>query len=338
MKFLDFFKDKIGYLLSIIFLQITIEIFLMPYNVNSVIAIYILLIPIIVTLIMIFLEYTKKKSFYDSIESKMAELDEKYLLSEVIDNTNFIEAEKLEEYVRELGKSMIENVNKYKFSQKEYKEYIEMWIHEIKIPISVIKLIIENNRNEVTKSIEEEIEKIENFIEQALFYARSNDVEKDYSIKKASLKDIVNISIKRNKNILIESNINVNVHDLDKVVYTDSKWIIFIINQIIQNCIKYSKEEDKQIEIYSKDFDQRVELYIVDNGIGIEKSDLPRVFDKGFTGKNGRIISKKSTGIGLYLCKKLCNKLGIDIDIKSKVMDNTCVTLKFPKGSLLSFE
>lgn len=338
MKFLDFLKDKIGYLLSIIFLQITIEIFLMPYNVNSVIAMYILFVPIIVTVIMIFLEYRKKKSFYDSIESKMNELDEKYLLSEVIDNTDFIEAEKLEEYVRELGKSMIENVNKYKFSQKEYKEYIEMWIHEIKIPISVVKLIIENNRNEVTQSIEEEIEKIENFIEQALFYARSNDVEKDYSIKKASLKDIVNISIKRNKNILIQSDINVNVHDLDKVVYTDSKWIIFIINQIIQNCIKYCKEENKQIEIYSKDFDQRVELYIVDNGIGIEKSDLPRVFDKGFTGKNGRIISKKSTGIGLYLCKKLCNKLGIDIDIKSKVMDSTCVTLKFPKGSHLSFE
>ena len=87
---------------------------------------------------------------------------------------------------------MIENVNKYKFSQNEYKEYIEMWIHEIKIPISVVKLIIENNRNEVTKSIEEEIDKIENFIEQALYYARSSNVEKDYSIKKVSLKDIVN--------------------------------------------------------------------------------------------------------------------------------------------------
>ena len=87
---------------------------------------------------------------------------------------------------------MIENVNKYKFSQKEYKEYIEMWIHEIKIPISVLKLIIENNRNEVTKSIEEEIDKIENFIEQALYYARSSNVEKDYSIKKATLKDMVN--------------------------------------------------------------------------------------------------------------------------------------------------
>ena len=337
MSFLSFFKDKISYLLSIIFLQITIAIFLMPYNVNEVIIMYIIFVPIIITMLMIFLEYKKKKSFYDNVDAKLNELDEKYLLSEVIDNTNFIEAEKLEEYVRDLGRSMIENVNKYKFSQKEYKEYIEMWIHEIKIPISVVKLIIENNRNEVTKSIEEEIDKIENFIEQALFYARSSNVEKDYSIKKAKLKDMVNESIKRNKNVLIQSDININVHDLDNIVYTDSKWIIFIINQIIQNCIKYSKDINRQIEIYSKEFNQRVELYILDNGIGIDSSDLPRVFDKGFTGKNGRIISKKSTGIGLYLCKKLCDKLGIGIEITSKINETTCVILKFPKGTHLSF-
>lgn len=337
MSFLNFLKEKVSYLVSIIFLQITIAIFLMPYNVNKVIIMYIIFVPIIITMLMIFLEYNKKKNFYNSVDSKLSELNEKYLLSEVIDVPSFLEAEKLEEYVRDLGRSMIENVNKYKFSQKEYKEYIEMWIHEIKIPISVVKLIIENNRNEVTKSIEEEIDKIENFIEQALFYARSSNVEKDYSIKKAKLKDIVNESIKRNKNILIQSDININVHDLDNIVYTDSKWIIFIINQIIQNCIKYSKDINRQIEIYSKEFNQRVELYILDNGIGIDSSDLPRVFDKGFTGKNGRIISKKSTGIGLYLCKKLCDKLGMGIEITSKINETTCAILKFPKGTHLSF-
>ena len=337
MSFLNFLKEKVSYLVSIIFLQITIAIFLMPYNVNKVIIMYIIFVPIIITMLMIFLEYNKKKNFYNSVDSKLSELNEKYLLSEVIDVPSFLEAEKLEEYVRDLGRSMIENVNKYKFSQKEYKEYIEMWIHEIKIPISVVKLIIENNRNEVTKSIEEEIDKIENFIEQALFYARSSNVEKDYSIKKSTLKDIVNESIKRNKNILIQSDININVHDLDNIVYTDSKWIIFIINQIIQNCIKYSKDINRQIEIYSKEFNQRVELYILDNGIGIDSSDLPRVFDKGFTGKNGRIISKKSTGIGLYLCKKLCDKLGMGIEITSKINETTCAILKFPKGTHLSF-
>ena len=337
MSFLNFLKEKVSYLVSIIFLQITIAIFLMPYNVNKVIIMYIIFVPIIITMLMIFLEYNKKKNFYNSLDSKLSELNEKYLLSEVIDVPSFLEAEKLEEYVRDLGRSMIENVNKYKFSQKEYKEYIEMCIHEIKIPISVVKLIIENNRNEVTKSIEEEIDKIENFIEQALFYARSSNVEKDYSIKKSTLKDIVNESIKRNKNILIQSDININVHDLDNIVYTDSKWIIFILNQIIQNCIKYSKDINKQIEIYSKEFNQRIELYIIDNGIGIDSSDLPRVFDKGFTGKNGRIISKKSTGIGLYLCKKLCDKLGMGIEITSKINETTCAILKFPKGTHLSF-
>ena len=176
MSFLNFLKEKVSYLVSIIFLQITIAIFLMPYNVNKVIIMYIIFVPIIITMLMIFLEYNKKKNFYNSVDSKLSELNEKYLLSEVIEVPSFLEAEKLEEYISELGRSMIENVNKYKFSQNEYKEYIEMWIHEIKIPISVVKLIIENNRNEVTKSIEEEIDKIENFIEQALYYARSSNV------------------------------------------------------------------------------------------------------------------------------------------------------------------
>ena len=99
-------------------------------------------------------------------------------------------------------------------------------------------MIIENNKNEVTKSIDEELQKIENYIEQALFYARSNTVEKDYYIKKIALKEIVNESIKKNKNILIQDKISINIHDLDLDVRTDSKWIVFILNQVIQNSVK----------------------------------------------------------------------------------------------------
>ena len=104
-------------------------------------------------------------------------------------------------------------------------------------------MIIENNKNQTTKSIDEELQKIENYIEQALYYARSNTVEKDYYVKKANLKDIVNESIKKNKNVLIHEKISVNVHDLDLEVNTDNKWIIFILNQIIQNSIKYKKQD-----------------------------------------------------------------------------------------------
>ena len=195
-------------------------------------------------------------------------------------------------------------------------------------------MIIENNKNEVTKSIDEELRKIENYTEQALFYARSNTVEKDYYIKKVVLKEVVNDSIKKNKNILIHEKILVNVHDLEVEVYIDNKWIEFILNQIIQNSIKYKKENiNLEIEIYAKTGKENVVLYIKDNGIGIKQGELTRVFEKGFTGTNGRLIGKKSTGIGLYLCKKLCIKLGITIKLNSVQNVGTEIQLIFPKSS-----
>ena len=196
-------------------------------------------------------------------------------------------------------------------------------------------MIIENNKNTVTKSIDEELGKVENYTQQALFYARSNTVEKDYYIKKVKLEKIVNESIKKNKNVLIQEKIAVNIHDLELEVNTDSKWIVFILNQIIQNSSKYrNQDRNSQIEIYAKQGTQKIILYIKDNGIGIKKGEITRVFEKGFTGTNGRLQNKKSTGIGLYLCKKLCDKLGIAIELNSVQDEGTEVKLVFPLGSL----
>ncbi len=195
-------------------------------------------------------------------------------------------------------------------------------------------MVIENNKNEVTRSIDEELDKVENYIEQVLFYARSNTVEKDYYIKQSNLKDIVNESIKKNKNTLIQNKMLINIHDLDKKVHTDSKWIQFILNQIIQNSVKYKKQDNNsEIEIYSKQGKENVILYIKDNGIGIKKGEITRVFEKGFTGTNGRLQNKKSTGIGLYICKKLCDKLGLAIELNSVQNEGTEIRLVFPKGT-----
>ena len=120
-------------------------------------------------------------------------------------------------------------------------------------------------------------------------------------------------------------------------VNTDSKWIIFILNQIIQNSIKYRKENKQtEIQIYAIEKKENVILYIKDNGIGIKKGELTRVFEKGFTGTNGRILNKKSTGIGLYLCKKLCDKLGIAIELNSIENEGTEVKIVFPNGSYMN--
>ncbi len=200
-------------------------------------------------------------------------------------------------------------------------------------------MVIENNKNEVTKSIDEELDKVENYIEQALFYARSNTVEKDYYIKTTNLKDIVNESIKKNKSILIQNKMLINIHDLENTVQTDSKWIQFILNQIIQNSVKYKKQDNNsRIEIYSKQGNENVTLYIKDNGIGIKKGEIARVFEKGFTGTNGRLQNKKSTGIGLYLCKKLCDKLGLAIELDSAQNEGTEIRLVFPKNSYINLK
>ena len=338
MDFKLFLREKASTILLLLFGLITIEIFLMAYNVGMFIKIYIPLIIIGLYMISIIIEYFKRKKFYDNLLKMLEELDEKYLITEIIKTPNFLEGQIFKNSLEQIDKSMLENVNKYKYMTEDYKEYIELWIHEIKIPIATSKMVIENNKNAITKSIDEELDKVENYIEQALFYARSNTVEKDYYIRKVVLKEIVNESIKKNKGSLIQEKISIDIHDLEIEVNTDNKWIVFILNQIIQNSIKYRKKENSVIEIYANQGKENVILYIKDNGIGIKQGEITRVFEKGFTGTNGRLSNKKSTGIGLYLCKKLCNKLGIGIELNSVQNEGTEVKLVFPKDSYIELK
>lgn len=339
MRFLTFLKEKIVGLLLIVFAIITIEILLMIYSFDNFIKIYIPLVIIIAYIIGLLYEYFIKKKYYQTLQNTLEQLDEKYLITEIMKTPNFVEGKLLKEILEQVDKNMHEQVNKYKYLQEDYKEYIELWIHEIKLPLATSKMIVENNKNKVTKSIEEELDSIENYIEQALYYARSNTVEKDYYIKKCNLREIVNESIKKNKTSLIEEKVEINIHDLDNIVNTDSKWIIFILNQIIQNSVKYrNKEVIPRIEIYSLPKKDNTILYIKDNGIGIKKGEITRVFDKGFTGSNGRLSCKKSTGIGLYLCKKLCKKLGMAIEINSIENEGTEIRLVFPNSSFMNLK
>ena len=334
MKFGEFIKEKILLIFLVLFIIASSEILLLPYpQIVIFVRLYIAICPVIIIGIDIVVEYRKKSNFYNELKNNLEKLDNKYLISEIINTPDFIEGKILKNTIQETGKSMLENVNSYKQLQEDYKEYIELWIHEIKIPIATSKLIIENNKNEITKSIDEELDEIENYTEQALFYARSNTVNKDYVVTKSNLKEIVNEAILKSKRALLSNKISIELNDLEKEVFTDSKWATFIINQIIQNSIKYSKKEGKKVEIYTKANNENIILYIKDNGIGIKKGEITRVFEKGFTGENGRIINKKSTGIGLYLCKKLCNKLGLGIELNSEKNIGTEVKIIFPKSS-----
>lgn len=339
MRFKDFIKDKLLTIFLLLFGLITVEIFLTIYSFGTFVKFYIPIVILGLYFIGITIEYFIKRNYYFNLEDTLKELEEKYLITEIIKRPNFAEGKISYDSLVQINKAMIENVNKYKYLQEDYKEYIELWIHEIKLPIATSKMIIENNKSPIMDNINEELDKVENYVEQALFYARSNTVEKDYYIKKVELKELVNESIKKNKNVLITEKVTIDLHDIDNKVSTDSKWIVFILNQLIQNSVKYRKEDESlKIEIYSTKHKENIILHIKDNGVGIKKSEVERVFEKGFTGTNGRFSNKKSTGIGLYLCKKLCDKLGISIDIKSKENIGTEVMLIFPKNSFIELK
>ena len=339
MKFKDFIKEKIILIIVMLLAVSSMEILLLAYKVGTLVRLYCAFIVIFVIILAIIIEFKRKKDYYNQLIRNMEDLKEKYLISEIIKTPNFIEGKLLKEILQDTGKSMLENVNYYKNIQEDYKEYIELWIHEVKIPIAASKLIIENNKNEITKSIDEELDKVENYTEQALYYARSNAVEKDYIISKTNLKEIVNNAILKNKSGLLNKKISLKFDDLKEAeVYTDSKWATFIVNQLLQNAIKYSKNDNKKIEIFSKEESDKVILYVKDNGIGIKKGEIARVFEKSFTGENGRIIGQKSTGIGLYLCKKLCDKLGLGIELNSEKDKGTEVKIIFPKNSYINLK
>lgn len=329
MKIFEYIKDKLFSIIIILFSIIITTLLLIIFDVNSYLIIIILFLDFCSFFISFLYEYLRKKRFYNYINKKLYDLDQKYLINELIKSPNFIEGNILKEYLYEINKSYIESINKYKIDNEEFKEYIELWCHEIKTPITTSKLIIENNK--IEKKLENEINSIEGFVEQVLYYARSGNPEKDYIISKINLKDTVDNVIKRNKFDLINKKIRIKSFKEKVIVESDSKWLEFIINQIINNSIKY---ESSKIEVEYTLNENNVILSILDNGLGIPDNEISKVFDKGFTGSKGR-TNHNSTGIGLYLCKKLCVKLGHNIFILSKENEYTKVFIVFPSSSLI---
>ena len=190
-----------------------------------------------------------------------------------------------------------------------------------------MKLLCENDHSQKAKELLMELEKINCFTEQALYYARSEHTEKDYSVRDIRLFDVVHQSIAENKYLLLQNGVGIDLQETADIVYSDEKWLCFILNQLIVNSVKY-RTKQPVLKFYTEHRGNQIILYVQDNGIGIYAGDLPRIFEKGFTGKNGRKAAHSSTGMGLYLCKRLCDKLGIGICAASEV-SGTSIYLTF---------
>lgn len=280
--------------------------------------------------------YRKQKRELVELYRIVDTLNKKYLFIEMVEKpTSHIEREYYA-IIRLALKSMTEHVSQTQREMTEYRNFIEQWVHEIKRPVTTTELICENHKNEYTRKIRFQMEEIERHIERVLYYARLGHVEKDYIISEIILNKIVEDVLAKNKLLFIQNYVQVNIQNLEYSVYSDKKWIVFILNQILINSVQY-KREPSEIIFYAVKEDNRVKLVVRDNGIGIKESEITRIFQLGFTGSNGR-TTKNSTGIGLYLCHELCKKMGIDISASSRINEYTEITITFPVNTTVNIQ
>lgn len=338
MKITNYLKDKFLPIFFYIINILIITMLLIAFKSNESLILVFITFQIILGLTLLLIEYSKKNSFYKTIQSKLINLDKKYLVLEMLDKPKTTEEELIYQIFYDINKSYIEELKDYKLSLTNFKEYIELWIHEVKIPISSLVLMTHNSKETLPKKYTTQIDRLDNYIDQVLYYVRSNTSEEDFFIKEVSLQKIITSVALKNKDDLLENNIEFIVKTSNEKVLTDEKWLEFILNQIINNSIKYKRNiKVPKIEIKVEEATQKVILTITDNGIGIPKNDLPKVFNKSFTGTNDRTTTK-STGLGLYIAKNLLKKLGHKIEIESEVNKYTKVTITFSKNNYYKIE
>lgn len=227
--------------------------------------------------------------------------------------------------------------------QSQMRDYYSMWVHQIKTPISAMKLLLEVEREELGQlicddeqsqyllsdnmdSFEDELFRIEEYVSMALQYQRVSSTENDFVLEKVSVDGVIRDTIKKYAKIMIRRHIGINYSGTGQEVYTDGKWLAFMLEQILSNAIKYTPQGFVTIEIAEEK--DRFFITIKDTGIGIKAEDLPRVFEKGYTGYNGH-ADKKATGIGLYLCRQMADKLGHTIRMESEIGKGTKVWIGF---------
>ncbi|WP_435167625.1 sensor histidine kinase [Paenibacillus glycanilyticus] len=238
-----------------------------------------------------------------------------------------LEAEAYRDTLEESGNAHIRSLNEVQAKQKEYYDFIISWFHEIKTPISVLRLM---QQTEVDpQSLNEELSRIEHYVDQALYYAKLDSFNQDYEMVNCDLEPLVKDVIKAHSKSFISKRIRVRLELPSTVVQSDSKWLLFIINQIITNSLQYTRDHG-EISVKAASTQEEKLLILRDNGIGIDAMDMPRIFNRGFTGLNGRTFAK-STGMGLYLAQELSRKLGHFITCESAPGSGSVFTIHFPK-------
>lgn len=317
-----FLRDKaFSIALALLFAGLTL-LLLTALRANGVILVVTSLLFVGFLITSLTVEYWRQRNFYRALLVNLARLDQAYLVLETLEVPHFYAGRILYDTLYAINKSMHENVKIYQDEARTFREYIELWVHEIKTPLTALSLM---NRD---PKIAQELRRLDDFVDQVLYFSRAENAEHDYLIGQATLSEIVHQVALRNQPLFRAKNVDFSAHDLNFEVYTDAKWLEFIIGQIVNNSLKYGS---KRLEISAR-ADESTILSIQDDGIGIDPKDLPRVFEPSFTGRNGRRgkeTAESSTGMGLYIVKTLCDKLGHQIKISSRPGEGTTVEITF---------
>ena len=278
-------------------------------------------------------DFFRQRARLRELEAVLDGLDQKYLFAECVPFPKNLYERRLFDLTRRAGRAMTGAVSDARASQREYREYVEQWVHEIKTPITAARLICRELDGDTRRKLTGELARIEALVERALFYARAESPERDGVICQTELSELVTQAVGNHRTLLIQSGVRVETEGLERSVYTDEKWAVFILGQLLQNAARYRGEEPV-VTVSARSLGKQVQLTVADNGMGIPTHELPRVFSRGFTGSNGRARGG-STGMGLYLCKKLAGFLELGLEITSEEGRGTMVTLTFPTKEAL---
>ncbi len=290
---------------------------------------YLVLMQAVVLGIILAVHYYSKRRWWRALSFKEGDS----VLQEYLAAARSHEERLQQEFINQVIREHQETMQQVVISQDEQKDYIDSWVHEIKVPLAASQLLLRAIEFDIADdkymALENELNRIDEYVDQVLYVARLDNFTKDYLIQETSLKQIIQPVLRSQANYFIQKNIRYRVIGDDQQVLTDGKWISFIFRQLLSNAIKYTPEQGT-IEIRLLKKQKGVQLEITDSGIGIPKEDMRRIFDKGFTGQNGRNAETHSTGLGLYLAKNLAHQLGVNLYAKSTVGQGTQMTLFFP--------
>ena len=333
MTWKEFLSDRLNRLLIQLICAAGAAIFLWTTGTQSGVLAILLLALLLVFAAAQLSDFLRQRARLRELEAILEGLDQKYLFAECVPPARGLYESRLLDLTRRAGRSMTGAVSDARAAQREYREYVEGWVHEIKTPITAARLICQKLDGDTRRRLICELDQVQAHVERALFYARAESPERDCVIRQTQLSQLVAQAVGEHRALLIQSGVRVETDGLDRSVYTDGKWAAFILGQLLQNAARYRGPEPV-VTISARPLGRQVQLTVADNGLGIPAQELPRVFDRGFTGSNGRARGG-STGIGLYLCKKLAVFLELGLEITSEEGRGTTVTLTFPAKEAL---